>query len=104
MGSPFTVGDPQDLTFTYALTDDVLVTGTVSYVSGYGDMNGDGVNWPSSDYDPDGNGGWPTDNCDNIMNVDNHITGNSLINILDVVYLINYIYKEGPDPECPYSL
>jgi hypothetical protein len=23
-----------------------------------------------------------------------------LINILDVVYLLNSIYKDGPDPEC----
>ena len=25
------------------------------------------------------------------------------LNILDVVYIINYKYKEGPEPECPIS-
>ncbi len=57
---------------------------------------GNGVKWPSSTYGP----GY--DNCDNLMNVDEHATGTGQINILDIIYLINSLYKCGPTPTCPY--
>ena len=73
---------------------------------------GPGVKWPSSVYLPEGEWDdveeewitYPTDNCDDLMNVDDHAvlpSGLGKINILDIVYLINYKYKEGPAPTCP---
>jgi len=92
-------GKPGDANTDYAVNilDVVYIINSIY-------KNGDGVKWPSSTYDPDGESDWPTDNCDNLMNVDESITGNGHVNILDVVYLINFLYKNGPSPECPYSI
>ena len=70
------------------------------YIINFKYKNGPGVKWPDPTYTPDAT---PvgTDNCDQIMNVDSHATGDSpAINILDIVYLINYKYKNGPAPTC----
>ena len=65
------------------------------------DMIGDLCDNCPDDFNPgqeDSNQNDIGDACDYVCgNVDNDIDG--LVNILDVVYLLNYIYKDGPQPD-----
>jgi sugar lactone lactonase YvrE len=73
------------------------------YNPGCEDMDADGVGDACDNCPEDYNPGQEDGNHNNIGDVCDYICGDSdgdrTINILDIVYLINHLYKSGPPPE-----
>jgi len=86
-----------------ANTDGKLDILDIVHVINFKYKAGDGVKWPSATYDPNGLSGYPTSNCNALMNTNSHLTGGANIDILDIVYLINFKYKGGGAPTCRYN-
>jgi hypothetical protein len=43
---------------------------------------------------------WPLFNCSSCCDTPGDATNNGTVNILDITFLINYLYMGGPEPEC----
>jgi len=88
-------------TFTGEAADDYFGTS----VSGRGDVNNDGyddliVGAPYNDAGGSAAGRAYVYTCPPPY-VCGDADGNGEVNISDAVYLVNYIFKDGPEPQCP---